>query len=529
MRFKHFRKNSVASMYLKWLMLFTIAVLSMFFVVYVIMEFRLYTLVNLPGSVDLSKHLDELKDDDFDALPLTRYKDVKIVILNQKNEILFKSDNVSDSVSFTESEIDKIPDFSSDEFFEVTEMSRHGKNFYMVVKANYKEGVKVVDDYSILNKNYEVVEGSLFVERERLTEREFNFLTGRFTKDYGISKFSYINNNGFKRTAIMVTPELNPSYFNDAITSVYKLWWILVPFFFIILFIFSLLISRQIKKYIAPLNEAVLGMTKGAVSDLTKYKGPYEFREIMANFSDLSHRLDESEKKREYLNMERQRILTDISHDLKTPITVIQGYSKAICDGLVSEETKDKYIKIIEKKAEAVSALTDSFFEYSKIDHPDFTVSAERCDICEFCKEYLAEKYQELEISGFELQVEIPETPIFCKIDRALFRRVIENMIVNAVKYNPQGTCIFFEVCDTAYGAEITIGDYGIGIPEKMATSIFEPFTTGDLSRTSGKGTGLGMAIVKKIIDAHHGSIRLVFPPENGLSTEFKINIPKTN
>lgn len=527
MRFKNFKKNSVTSIYLRWLMLFTVSIIGMFMAVYFIMEFSIYTVINPPTINDIAKHLEELKNDDFESVPVNRYKDTRLIVLDENNNILLKSENLSSTISFTQSEIDKVPDFNNNDSIEVSGMSRHGKYYYMVIRSSYKDGVKFVSDYSVLDENYRIVEGSMFGDKEFLTEREFNFLTGRFAKNFGISKFTYDNNEGLKRTIIMITPELNADYFNDALTSVYNLWWILIPGFFLILLIFSFLISRQIKKYIAPVNEAVLSVTRGAVFDLDKYKGPYEFKEIMENFNDLSRRLEESEKKREYLDRERQRILTDISHDLKTPITVIQGYSKAICDGIVSEETKDKYIKIIEKKAEAVSALTDSFFEYSKMDHPDFSANTEKCDICEFCKEYLAEKYQELEISGFDLQVEIPETPIYCKIDRTLFRRVIENMIVNTVRYNPKGTCIFFEINSETYGAAITIGDYGIGIPESMATSIFEPFITGDTSRTSGKGTGLGMAIVKKIIDAHHGNIRLIYPPEKGLSTEFKIIIPK--
>lgn len=509
-------------------MLFTICVIGMFMTIYTVLELRLYSIVNIPAMSDLVKHIDDLKKDNFDSIPIERYKDARLIVLDENNNPLIKTDNVSPNITFTQSEIDKIPDFNdADDFFEVSSMSRKGKNYYMITRAHYEDGVKVINDYSIINEDYKIIEGSLFGEKEKLTEREFNFLKGEFSSNFGITKFVYTNYKGLKRTVIMVTPELNADYFNDAVSSIYKLWWILVPSFFLILFIFSLLISRQIKKYIAPVNEAVLGVTRGSFYDVSKYKGPYEFKEIMENFNDLSQRLEESEKKREYLDMERQRILTDISHDLKTPITVIQGYSKAICDGLVSEETKDKYIEIIEKKAEAVSALTDSFFEYSKIDHPDFTVNTEKCDICEFCKEYLAEKYQELEISGFELHVEIPEEPMYCKIDRTLFRRVIENIITNAVKYNPGGTCLYFEINSEAYGAVITIGDYGIGIPESMATTIFEPFITGDVSRTSGKGTGLGMAIVKKIVDAHHGNIRLMFPPSKGLSTEFKIIIPK--
>lgn len=527
MQFKRRKTNTVTSIYLKWLMLFTICVIGMFMAVYLFMEFRLQNIMNVPAMSDLTKHLDDLQKDDYSSLPINRYKNTKIIILDEKNNVIVESDNIPQKIRFTQSEIDKIPDFNKDDFFEVSGMSKKGKYYYMVVKATYKEGVKVITDYCILDSDYSIVEGTLFGEKSRLTEREFNFLKGKYSKSSEISKFTYVNNQGLTRTVILVTPEINARYFNKAVTSIYKLWWILIPALFTLLLIFAFLISRQIKKYIAPVNEAVLGIARGNTSDLSKYKGPYEFKEILENFNNLSQRLEESERKREYLDMERQRILTDISHDLKTPITVIQGYSKAICDGLVSEETKDKYIKVIEQKAEAVSALTDSFFEYSKMDHPDFVINPQKCDICEFCKEYLAEKYQELEISGFDLQVEIPETPIFCKIDEALFRRVIENIISNAIKYNPGGTGLYFEVTSEPYGAVLTVGDYGIGIPANIASTIFEPFTTGDLSRTSGKGTGLGMAIVKKIVDAHHGSVRLITPPNNGLSTEFKIIIPK--
>lgn len=343
-------------------MLFTICVIGMFMTVYTVLELRLYNIVNIPAMNDLVKHIDDLKNDDFDSISIERYKDARLIIFDENNNPIIKTDNVPSHITFTQSEIDKIPDFDDDNFFEVSGMSRNGKYYYMITKAHYEEGIKVINDYSIINEDYKIVEGTLFGEKEKLTEREFNFLKGKYSNNFGISKFVYTNYKGLKRTVIMVTPKLDATYFNDAVSSIYKLWWILIPSFFIILFIFSLLISRQIKKYIAPVNEAVLGVTRGAVSDVSKYKGPYEFKEIMENFHDLSQRLEESEKKREYLDMERQRILTDISHDLKTPITVIQGYSKAICDGLVSEETKDKYIKIIEKKAETVSALTDSFF-----------------------------------------------------------------------------------------------------------------------------------------------------------------------
>ncbi|HIX89540.1 MAG TPA: ATP-binding protein, partial [Candidatus Agathobaculum pullicola] len=108
-----------------------------------------------------------------------------------------------------------------------------------------------------------------------------------------------------------------------------------------------------------------------------------------------------------------------------------------------------------------------------------------------------------------------------------LLRRLLENLTSNALQYNPAGTTLFFGLTDTPDAVRLTVADSGVGIPPELADTLFEPFVTGNQARTSGGGTGLGMAIAKKVAELHGGSIRLVHPPHNGWHTEFELTLPK--
>lgn len=221
-------------------------------------------------------------------------------------------------------------------------------------------------------------------------------------------------------------------------------------------------------------------------------------------------------------------MLANISPDLKTPITVIQGYSKAICDNIIKDDQKAVYLNIIYQKSEALTELINIFSEYNKLDHPDFKLNLEICDMCEYAREYLAEKYDEIKISGFLLEVTIPENILLCYFDSFQLKRVFENLISNFLKYNPKGTTLFFNLCAIGGMIKITIGDNGIGIADNAAQHIFEPLILGDDSRNAKQGSGLGLAITKKVIQEHGGKINLVIPPSEGFNSEFEILLPRS-
>lgn len=257
------------------------------------------------------------------------------------------------------------------------------------------------------------------------------------------------------------------------------------------------------------------------------HSGIREFDQICLRFNQITDRLKASESERKKLESQQRKMIADISHDLKTPITVIQGYSKAIHDNVADDETKEKYLDAIYRKSEMVTELINTFHEYSKLDHPDYTFHMTEGDLCEYFREYLAMKYQELEIAGFGMEVDLPEHPIPFFFDKQQFNRIFENLMSNSFRYNAPGTVLFSQLFETDDSIVFRLGDNGRGIPENMREKIFEPFVVGNESRTNARGSGLGLAICKRIIEAHQGTIQLIRDPEGVHNTLYEIRFPK--
>lgn len=244
---------------------------------------------------------------------------------------------------------------------------------------------------------------------------------------------------------------------------------------------------------------------------------------IWWSYNSVSRSLELRDKALE----ERSQMMANISHDLKTPITVIAGYSKAICDGLIPDEDKPMYFESIYQKSRHLSDLINTFAEYSKLEHPDFHLNLWKMDLAELLRQYLAELYGELEIEGFLLEARIPEQPVYCMLNEFAFVRILENIMENSIRYNEAGTCLFVKLsCDENTGeAVLSLGDNGRGIQEKLKGRIFEPFVVGEEARGNGQGSGLGLAVVKRLVTEHEGTIELNPHPAEGISTEFIIRL----
>ena len=282
-------------------------------------------------------------------------------------------------------------------------------------------------------------------------------------------------------------------------------------------------VYRSILWPIGKLQEATKQIRDGNLDFTLDVEDDDEIGQLCQNFEEMRIRLKESTEEQIQYDKESKELISNISHDLKTPITIIQGYAKAICDGIIKEENKQQYLQTIYHKSIVLNELINAFSEYSKLEHPDFRPVKIKVDICEYAREYLAAKYNELVLGGCSLEVEIPEMIIWCQIDVQQMKRVFENLINNSVKHNKRGTALFFSMKKEADTVCISIGDNGTGIPKELAQMVFEPFVVGDESRNSRQGTGLGLAIAKKIVEAHGGVIELVKFPKEGLSTEFRI------
>ena len=218
-------------------------------------------------------------------------------------------------------------------------------------------------------------------------------------------------------------------------------------------------------------------------------------------------------------------MLAGLSHDLKTPITIIQGFSKAIRDGIVADNEKQKYLDLIVSKSEHMGELINSFYEFSKLDHPDFVYNIERLDVSELVRSHIAALYGEFSIRKYKLDADITEEQLFCMIDGRMMERVIDNIVSNFFKYTPVGSSLFVEVKAIDNFAKISFADNGGGIPKEAQNDIFEPFVVGEKSRNK-QGSGLGLAVCKRIISAFGGEIVLQNKPKKGFSTQFDITLP---
>ena len=211
-------------------------------------------------------------------------------------------------------------------------------------------------------------------------------------------------------------------------------------------------------------------------------------------------------------------MISNIVHDRKTPMTTVYGYAKALNDGIVPADKQPEYHEAIMAKTERMNEIALLLLDYVKLDSEGFTIKKERIDICELVRSCCALCYTDVESAGDEIDIDIPEKPLLISADSVQLKRVITNLIMNAIRHNPDGTKIgVFLKCESMSTAEdirIFVADSGPVIPSPLCEQIFEPFVTGDESRTSGSGTGLGLAISARICEMHEFDLKLVQKPE---------------
>ncbi len=209
------------------------------------------------------------------------------------------------------------------------------------------------------------------------------------------------------------------------------------------------------------------------------------------------------ERKKEY-EKRRNLMFSDIAHDLRTPITTIAGYAKALADGMVADPKKQQeYLEAIQAKSARMNELIQLLFEYAKLESDGFALERKTLDLPELLRENAAFMYSDIEEARMELAVEIPEAPCRIYADELQMSRTIINLLNNAVRHNPPGTKILLSMKEEDGRVLVTVADTGEKIPLELEEHLFEPFSMGDHSRSSSGGSGLGLSIAHKIMEMH--------------------------
>ncbi|MDU4891827.1 MAG: HAMP domain-containing sensor histidine kinase [Clostridium sp.] len=462
-----------------------------------------------------------------------------IEILDENNNVIYSVGDGKKVKSYTQRELEFIKNYDgSGMLVNSYKFKNDGEEIALIIREDfsYNQSDETVNDYNegwfeIIDKDLNVIFRSIGMDENSnlsYTKEELGYLLGTYPEKYNITKYSFKNSLNESRTLIIKEKHVNEEEFMERLDS-----WsigsirIFIVVYIVCIILFVMLLRKKVKKPLKKLEDAMYSLAEGKSKSLIEYRGPKEFVQICDAFNIMVNKLENSEIEKDRLSNDKQRILSDISHDLKTPITTIQGYSKALVDGVISKNDLDKYLNIIYAKSTRLNDLINMFYEYSKLEHPDFQLVFNEVDLSECIRSYLAVKYEDLLDAGFDLEVNIPDEVLLCNIDKVQFLRILDNLLGNSVKHNPKGTTIYFELIRENDNYKIIVADNGVGISEEISKNIFDAFTVGDESRTNKEGSGLGLAIVKKIVEMHKGTIQLKINNDAEYVTVFEITLPK--
>lgn len=307
---------------------------------------------------------------------------------------------------------------------------------------------------------------------------------------------------------------------------------IVIAFILIIILTAAVLIIwiyRSILRPITTLHIATYAMKEGNLDYSIEGDPEDEIGRLCIDFEEMRIRLKELIEVRLKYERETKELISNITHDLKTPLTAIKGYAEGIMDGVAdTEEKREKYLKTIYNKANDMSVLVDELSFYSKIDCNTIPYTFKVINLYDYFDDCIDEIRLELEVKNIELSyISTTEKCVCVQADAEQLKRVINNIISNSVKYigNKKGH-IQILVSDTKEYVEIAFKDNGVGITEKDLPHIFERFYRADISRNSNKGgSGIGLAIAKKIIEDHMGNIWA--ESEEGIGTTIHFTLRK--
>ena len=273
----------------------------------------------------------------------------------------------------------------------------------------------------------------------------------------------------------------------------------------------GLWIYRSIAVPLVKLRKATKNIKEGNLDFVLEVEGNDEFSQLCQDFEEMRKRLKESTEEKILMDKENKELISNISHDLKTPITAVKGYVEGIMDGVAdTPEKMDRYVRTIYNKTNEMDHLINELTFYSKIDTNRIPYTFSKLNVEDYFSDCAEELGLEMETRGIELvYANYVEKDVQVIADGEQIRRVIHNIVSNAIKYmeKPRGI-IQLRVKDVGDFIQVEIEDNGKGIAAKDLPYIFDRFYRTDVSRNSSKGgSGIGLSIVKKIMEDHGGKV----------------------
>lgn len=279
----------------------------------------------------------------------------------------------------------------------------------------------------------------------------------------------------------------------------------------------------RVREQLSLITDALADMKKGNLnrrvlareSDMTK-QICYDLNEIA--LSNQARLIQQKQAEQAY-----KRLMTSLSHDVKTPLASLVGYLEAVENGLVTAQEKEEYIHVASKKAHRLKDFVTALFEWVKLDAGEQIFHFERSDINELSRNIIAEWIPILENEGICYEIVIPENECPVRVDSNAYTRILNNLLQNVLAHSGADRVVF-GVTEDENQVQISVADNGRGISDDDLPHIFERMYQCDHSR-SGQGNGLGLSISRELVNAHKGTIKAAGSPGQG--TTFTIVLQK--
>ncbi len=302
---------------------------------------------------------------------------------------------------------------------------------------------------------------------------------------------------------------------------------ILIIFSMLLSVMYFILISHNFVTYVREIISGVEKMKSGNLTEEIPVRGEDEFSEIAGSINEMRENLYQTLETQKSLEKTKDELITNVAHDLRTPLTSILGYLDLLEEGeFLSEEQKKKYLGIVSAKARQLETLISALFDYTRYDKDKVKLRKEILDLNLFVPQLVDEFYPSLMEQKLNCITDYCEGALNIEANGDLLARAIGNLMSNAIKYGADGKVIEISTGRKDQYAYVSIVNYGKIIPEEQLDKIFDKFYRVENSRSlQTGGTGLGLAIAKNIVSLHNGNIWAA-SDENG--TRFQIELPET-
>ncbi|WP_068614139.1 sensor histidine kinase [Paenibacillus tuaregi] len=286
--------------------------------------------------------------------------------------------------------------------------------------------------------------------------------------------------------------------------------------------------NRQRSRDLVKIHEALSSLKESdSNSSLLVFTDDKHLQQLLNDMNRLINDTYQVSITQRKLEQSMRKMLSNISHDLKTPLTVVLGSIETVIqDERLTDAERDKLLRKVHGKAEEVLELINKFFDLAKLESGDKQLPLSPVNVGELCRRSILSFYDLIVTEGMEVSLKIPENPVVALANEEALNRVMNNLISNAIRYGNEGKIIGLNVEALESEIVIEVWDRGRGIKESDQDKVFERMYTLDDSRNkSYEGSGLGLTITKRLVEQLEGSISLRSRPYK--RTVFSIRIPR--